>query len=253
MGCLHWHTPMRGHQLQILCCCSPVLATMVSEGMDRVACRVSITSGQKVGKRERDRQTDRQTDREQGRQTDRQADRQTEAETEAERDRDRETGRQRQRQRQGHTDTETERQRDRWRDRETETDRDRQTDRQTDRDRQRQTDRQKERQRQKETETEKQTLTSKQHASVSQGRICSDNCMCCHTEIEVADRTTISTGYSILTPGQPVPALTLKASAWQGSHWSAIFFLSHWYDSTRKNAGASGNRTPDLPLSRRTP
>ena len=32
-------------------------------------------------------------------------------------------------------------------------------------------------------------LTSQQHASVSQGRICSDNFMCCHTEIEVADQT----------------------------------------------------------------
>ena len=28
-------------------------------------------------------------------------------------------------------------------------------------------------------------LTSQQHASVSQGRICSDNLACCHTEIEV--------------------------------------------------------------------
>ena len=32
-------------------------------------------------------------------------------------------------------------------------------------------------------------LTSQQYASVSQGRICSDNFTCCHTEIEVADRT----------------------------------------------------------------
>ena len=32
-------------------------------------------------------------------------------------------------------------------------------------------------------------LTSQQHASVSQGRICSDNFTCCHTEIEVADPT----------------------------------------------------------------
>ena len=31
-------------------------------------------------------------------------------------------------------------------------------------------------------------LTSR-HASVSQGRICSDNFTCCHTEIEVADQT----------------------------------------------------------------
>ena len=32
-------------------------------------------------------------------------------------------------------------------------------------------------------------LTSQQHATVSQGRICSDNFTCCHTEIEVADQT----------------------------------------------------------------
>ena len=32
-------------------------------------------------------------------------------------------------------------------------------------------------------------LTSQQHASVSQGRICSDKSMCCHTEIEAADPT----------------------------------------------------------------
>ena len=32
-------------------------------------------------------------------------------------------------------------------------------------------------------------LTSQQFASVSQGRICSDNFTCCHTEIEVADPT----------------------------------------------------------------
>ena len=32
-------------------------------------------------------------------------------------------------------------------------------------------------------------LTFWQHASVSQGRICSDNLTCCHTEIEAADQT----------------------------------------------------------------
>ena len=32
-------------------------------------------------------------------------------------------------------------------------------------------------------------LTSQQQTSVSQGRICSDNFTCCHTEIEVADQT----------------------------------------------------------------
>ena len=32
-------------------------------------------------------------------------------------------------------------------------------------------------------------LTSQQHASVSQGRICSGNCTCHHTEIQVANQT----------------------------------------------------------------
>ena len=32
-------------------------------------------------------------------------------------------------------------------------------------------------------------LTSQQHVSVSQGRICTDNFTCCHTEIEAADQT----------------------------------------------------------------
>ena len=32
-------------------------------------------------------------------------------------------------------------------------------------------------------------LMFQQHASVSEGRICSDNFTCCHTEIEVADPT----------------------------------------------------------------
>ena len=42
---------------------------------------------------------------------------------------------------------------------------------------------------------------------VSEGWICSDNFTYCHTEKEVADQT-VSPGHSILTPGQPVPALT---------------------------------------------
>ena len=32
-------------------------------------------------------------------------------------------------------------------------------------------------------------LTSQQQASISQGRICSDNFTCCHTKIEVEDQT----------------------------------------------------------------
>ena len=57
-------------------------------------------------------------------------------------------------------------------------------------------------------------LTSQEHASVSQARICSDNCTCCHTEIEVADQIFYLTqSQSILTPGGPVSALTLQRQA----------------------------------------
>ena len=42
-------------------------------------------------------------------------------------------------------------------------------------------------------------LTPQQHASVSQGRICPDNCTCCHADIEVADQTFHSPSHGILT------------------------------------------------------
>ena len=54
--------------------------------------------------------------------------------------------------------------------------------------------------------------TSQQHACISQGGICRDNCTCCHTEIEFADKT-ISSSHSTLTPDQPDPALTLPRQA----------------------------------------
>ena len=67
-------------------------------------------------------------------------------------------------------------------------------------------------------------LTSQQHASVSQGRICSDNCTCCHTEIEVADQTFYLTQsqYTDTRPTSP-SADPRTPGAWQGSHWSANF------------------------------
>ena len=40
-------------------------------------------------------------------------------------------------------------------------------------------------------------LTSQLQASVSQGRICTDNFTCCHTEIEVADQTFCLTQYPV--------------------------------------------------------
>ena len=75
-------------------------------------------------------------------------------------------------------------------------------------------------------------LTSQQHASVSQGRICSDNFTCCHTEIEVADQTfhLTQSQYSATGPTSP-SADPITPGAWQGSHWSANFFKSLvWLD-----------------------
>ena len=67
-------------------------------------------------------------------------------------------------------------------------------------------------------------LTSQQHASVSQGRICSDNLTCCHTEIEVADQTFYLTQSQYTDTGRTSPSADpITPGAWQGSHWSANF------------------------------
>ena len=52
-------------------------------------------------------------------------------------------------------------------------------------------------------------LTSQQHASESQGWICSDKFMCCLTEIEVADPSFYLTQSKYTDTGWPVPVLTL--------------------------------------------
>ena len=65
-------------------------------------------------------------------------------------------------------------------------------------------------------------LTSQQHASVSQGRICTDNFTCCHTEIEAADQTFHLTQSQYTDTGPTSPSADLiTPGAWQGSHWSA--------------------------------
>ena len=60
-------------------------------------------------------------------------------------------------------------------------------------------------------------LTSQQHASVSQGRIYSDNFTCYQTEIEVADPA------FHLTQSQYTDTGPTSPSTWQGSHCSANF------------------------------
>ena len=57
-------------------------------------------------------------------------------------------------------------------------------------------------------------LRSQQQASVSQRRICSGNCTCCHTEVEKLQiKLSTSPSHSILTPGRAVPAQTLYCQA----------------------------------------
>ena len=70
-------------------------------------------------------------------------------------------------------------------------------------------------------------LTSQQHASVSQGRICSDSFTCCHTEIEVADPTFRLTQSQYTDSGPTSPSTDpITPGAWQGSHWSANFSVT---------------------------
>ena len=96
-------------------------------------------------------------------------------------------------------------------------------------------------------------LTSQQQASVSQGQICSDNFTCCHTEIEAAHQMFYLT-QSQYTDTGPTSLSTdpITPGAWQGSLWSANFWVTSMTPS-RKNPDASGIRTQDLPLPRQTP
>ena len=67
-------------------------------------------------------------------------------------------------------------------------------------------------------------LTSQQHAGVSQGRICTANFMCCHTEIEVADQTFSLTQSHYTDTGPTISRVDpIMPGAWQGSQWSANF------------------------------
>ena len=70
-------------------------------------------------------------------------------------------------------------------------------------------------------------LTSQQHASVCQGRVCTDNFTCCHTEIEAADQTFYLTQSQCTDTGPTCPSTyPITPGAWQGSHWSANFSVT---------------------------
>ena len=89
--------------------------------------------------------------------------------------------------------------------------------------------------------------------SVYQGRICEDNCTCCHTEIDVADQTFYLTQSQYTDTGPTSPSSEpFSPGACQGSHWRANFEVTGM-TRPRKNPGANEIRTRDLRLSRRTP
>ena len=89
-------------------------------------------------------------------------------------------------------------------------------------------------------------LTSQQHASVSQGQICSDHFTCCHTEIEVADQTFYLTQSQYTDNGPTSPSTDpITPGTWQGSHWSANFWVTRmtqpWKKSRRKRDSNPGS------------
>ena len=96
-------------------------------------------------------------------------------------------------------------------------------------------------------------LRSQQHARVCQGRICSDNCTCCHTEMEVADQTFHLTQaeYTDTRPTSPSVDPIMRG-AWLGGPLECQCW-SHRYDSTQKKPSASGNRILGLLLLRQMP
>ena len=88
--------------------------------------------------------------------------------------------------------------------------------RERERGRERERERERDRERERERERERMLLllvgclTSQQHASVSQGRISSDNVTCCHTEIEVADPTFYLTQSQYTDTGPTSPSADPK-------------------------------------------
>ena len=82
-------------------------------------------------------------------------------------------------------------------------------------------------------------LTSQQHVSVSQGRICSDSFTCCHTEIQVADQT-VTVYWHRANQSQHWP-YNAKRLAGQPLKCQ---FLSHWYDSTPEKSWHKQDSNP---------
>ena len=86
-------------------------------------------------------------------------------------------------------------------------------------------------------------LTSQQHASVSQGRICSDNFTCCHTETEAADQNFHLTQSQYADTGPTSPSADpITPGAWQCSRGSAN--ICQWCDSTPEKSRRKRDSNP---------
>ena len=85
-------------------------------------------------------------------------------------------------------------------------------------------------------------LTSQQPASVSRGRICSDNSMCCHTEIEFVDQLSTSSSHSIRTLAQLVSSLTVSRQE-QGREDTGVpfFYANGMVPPGKSSTGKTGS------------
>ena len=82
-------------------------------------------------------------------------------------------------------------------------------------------------------------LESQQYACVSQDRICSDYCTCCHTETDVEDKSLYCTQSHYTDTGTTSPSPhPLTPGAMQVSYWSTNFEVT----------GVKRRSDPDLPL-----
>ena len=84
-------------------------------------------------------------------------------------------------------------------------------------------------------------LTSQQHASVSQGRICTDNSTYCHTEIEVADPAFFLT-QSQYTDTGPISGMTQPGNSAR-RETRRCRQRKRWQDNIREWTGLEWNIT----------
>ena len=90
-------------------------------------------------------------------------------------------------------------------------------------------------------------FTSQQHACVSQGWICSDNCACCHTEIEAASRTFHLTQSQHTDTGPTSPGPDIYRQAPDRVATGASIFTSLMWLDLEKGPRESN---PGLPVTR---